>query len=219
MNDHPNEQILNMYLDEELDADERERVDAHLAGCDACRTEMQALQGLFAALEELALAPEAAPDLAMGVLAHIHPHRKPVGLRQRSALWLVPVLQGAIALALLAWGWTRLTDYWALARDFLPLDVLRDTRAMLSTQVMVHWGTLSDWIMTQWTTLIAWPGTLRNGLREWAAWVSMFGGSRLSLAQLTVLGASLAMFWLVSNALLLNHAFLNGQIVHKEASK
>lgn len=213
MSDHPNEQTLNMYLDDELSADEREHVDAHLAGCDACRAEMQALQGLFTALEELALASDPAPDLVPGVLAHIRPRHRPI------VLWLVPVLQGVIALALLAWGWTRLADYWALAREFLPLDALRYTQAVLSAQVTVYWATLSGWVMSQWMALVAWPGTLWGSHREWAAWVSMFGSSHLSLAQLAVLGVSLGAFWLVSNAVLLSRAFLNGQIVHKEALK
>jgi anti-sigma factor RsiW len=219
MIDHLNEQILNMYLDAELSTDERKRVDTHLAACDACRTEMQALQGLFTALEELASAPEPTPNLLPGVLAHIDSRRRAVGLRRLSALWLIPALQGAAALALLAWGWTRLADYWALARQFLPLDALRDTQAVLSAQVTVHWATLSGWVMAQWAVLIAWPGTVWDSLQEWAAWMSTFGNSRLSLAQLAVLGASLAAFWLASNAVLLSRAFLNGQVGHKEALK
>jgi hypothetical protein len=190
MSGHPNEQILNMYLDAELSTDERKHIDTHLASCDACRAEMQALQELFTALEELALAPEPAPDLTPGVLAYVHPCHKPV------ALWLVPALQGAIALALLAWGWTRLTDCWALARDFLPLDALRDTQAVLSAQVTVYWATLSGWMMAQLMALIARSGALWNGLREWALWVSTFGNLHLSLAQLAVLGVSLVVFFL-----------------------
>ncbi len=219
MIDHPNEQTLNMYLDEELSSDEHQRVDAHLANCDICRAEIDALRGLFTALDELTLASEPAPNLTPGVLARIHPRRQPTDMKLRSGLWIIPALQGAIALALLAWGWARLADYWALAREFLPLDLLRNTQALLSSQTTAIWTTLSGWMMALWTAMTAWPGALWNGLQEWIARASTLGSLPFSLAQLALLGASLAVFWLVSNAVLLSRAFLNGHIVHKEALK
>ncbi len=96
---HLSEQTLNMYLDGELSARERKRAQAHLATCNSCRVEMLALQGLFAALDALALVP--APDLTPGVLAQL---RRPISRPLRLAL----ALQTIVMLAWLTWGTARL---------------------------------------------------------------------------------------------------------------
>jgi anti-sigma factor RsiW len=69
---HLTEEQLNLYLDDELSTVERAAVEAHLAGCDACRTELASLRALFTALDALqpaALAADLTPVVLRGVAA------------------------------------------------------------------------------------------------------------------------------------------------------
>jgi len=202
---HLGEEVLNMYLDGELSARERERVEVHLDACDKCRVEVAALQQLFAALEELASAP--APDLVPGVLTHIRPRRwlpslSPTRLRP---LWLVPALQAAAALALLIWGWTRLAGYWAIVVDILSPGALGKV-----------WAEVAGWVAAQWVVLSTWPDAAWAVVQEWAARLAPFGDLRLSPTQLAVLGAALVALWLMSNAALLRGALLNGRAIQAQ---
>ncbi|MDY7077152.1 MAG: zf-HC2 domain-containing protein [Chloroflexota bacterium] len=201
---HLSEETLNMYLDGELSAGERECVAVHLAVCDECRAEVTALQGLFTALEKLELAPAPSPDLVMAVAARIQPRRR------LHSLWLVLTLQTAIALALLAWGWTRLVGYWTVTGDFLSSWASADTWAEISSRVTAWWGLLFTWATSQWAARPTW-----SDLRWWFARLPAFDGSRLSPVQLAVLGAALVTIWLFVNALLLHRASLNGRVINE----
>jgi len=200
--EHLNEETLNMYLDGELSAGKRDRVEAHLAACDECRAETAALQRLFAVLEELV------PDLAPAVLARIRPrhHLSGPGLLNARSLWLIQALQAAAAVALLAWGWTRLAGYWTAARELFSPGTLADIWAELSGLMATQWIELSTWAMAQWATLPAWPE-----VREWAVQATAFSNRQFSLAQLAMLGMALAAFWVVGNAALLRRASLDMQ--------
>jgi anti-sigma factor RsiW len=183
---HLSEESLNMYLDGELRARERERARLHLATCKACRAELRALQGLFVALE--ALAPVPAPDLAPGVLARLgRAHSRP--------LQLVLALQTLAVSAWLAWGWTRLVEYWPTIVEVLPPLTLRETLAGAVDWAAAHWATLSTWLDALGDTWQAYGG----------------GDSYLSLTQLAVLGVVMVMLWLVGNAVVLRRVLVNGQ--------
>jgi predicted anti-sigma-YlaC factor YlaD len=195
---HLSEQALNMYLDGELSADERGRVEAHLAACGECRSELLALQALFSALDELA--PARAPSLLPTVLAQIRPRRRVAGMGP----WFIPALQAGAALALLAWGWTRLVGYWTLVGDILSSQLLQ-----------VSWAKLLAWTTIQGTALLAWPGAIWSVLQEWPSRLAEFGSLHLSLAQLAALGAALVTLWLAGNAVLLRRALLNGQVTRR----
>lgn len=197
---HLTEEQVNLYLDDELSAIERAAVEAHLAGCDECRAEVAALQRLFTALEELAHEP--APDLVPDVLTRIHPRRRLVGrgLTRFRPLWLIPALQAAAALALLAWGRTQLAGYWVSLVDTLSLGRLGEM-----------WARASVWTVGQWAVLRVWPSIAWAGLQGWIARLPTLGGLHFSPTQLAVLGTALVTVWLVGNAVLLYHASLNGQ--------
>jgi anti-sigma factor RsiW len=169
---HPSEQVLNMYLDEELNTGERGQVKAHLAACAVCRAELQALQQLFVALEGLEVDPTPAPDLVPGVLARVRPRRHTIGLR-----WLIPAIQGAAALALLAWGWTRLAGYWMAAADALPTKTLGEV-----------WNRATEWAIAQWATLDTLPKAVWIGVQGWITHPSPFASPDFSLPQLAVAG-------------------------------
>jgi hypothetical protein len=190
-NHHPSEEILNMYLDGELSATEREGIEAHLATCVTCRAEAEALGDLFAALAKVT--EVSAPNLVPGVLAHIRPRRR------LSALgWLVPAFQGAAAAALLAWGWVRLIGHLGTIVGGLPTDGLG-----------IPWGKITGWMTSQWALLSTWPGVLLSTFQSWSAQLPATPG--LTLPQVALLASAAAALWLIGNALLLRRAALNGQ--------
>jgi anti-sigma factor RsiW len=190
---HLSEQALNMYLDGESSADERDQVKAHLDACGACRAKLHMLRELFAALEELEANPAPAPDLAPSVLACVRPHRRDLGLR-----WLVPALQGVAALALLIWGRTRLTSYWAVVVDALP------TKALVGV-----WSQAAEWAIDQWAGLHTLPTAFRSSTQNWLTHPSPFGSFGLSVSQVIMAGAVLGTLWLVCNVMLLRRSQLN----------
>lgn len=217
--DHLSAETLHMYLDEELGEAERRRAQAHLAGCAACRAELEALQRLFVALEELAPEAAAAPDLVPGVLARLHPHPRrgrgwDIRFRPR---WALPAVQGLAALALLVWGWG-----WLQARGIIALQPVEFLQACWSGSerwLSGQWQALSSWLNRPWVA----PGRLVQlwtGLRDLPeftkGWVQSWAGQMgswdlgLPLNQLALLAATSAILWIVGNTVLLRHARLNG---------
>jgi hypothetical protein len=191
---HLSEETLNAYLDGELDGREREHTETHLSTCMTCRTEAENLQRLFAALDGIADAP--APNLVPGVLTRIRPRRGFADLR-----WLIPVLQGVAALALVAWGWSRLAGYLTALSSTLPLKALEGI-----------WNSAAEWVVFQWATLTTWPKAAQTLILKWSSRLS--GGPAVPLSQLLVLGIPIAVLWLAGNALLLRRALLNGKQAH-----
>jgi hypothetical protein len=191
---HLSEETLNAYLDGELDGREREHTEKHLVTCVTCRTEVENLQRLFAALDGIADAP--APNLVPGVRTRIRPHHGLEGLR-----WLVPALQGAAALAVIAWGWSRLAGYLIPLPSTLPLKALEGI-----------WNSATEWVVFQWATLTTWPEAAQALVSDWGS--RLPGGPSIPPSQLLVPGIPIAVLWLAGNALLLRRALLNGKQAH-----
>jgi anti-sigma factor RsiW len=200
--EHLSEDVLNMYLDGELSGGERDRVEVHLAVCDACRVEFSALQQLFVALDELV--PARAPDLVPRVLSRIEsplPQPRMPASRLRPLPWLTAALQAIAMMALLAWGWRQLTDQWSMVNDsFLP------------EAVNAAWSQASVWAQTQWTAISAWPSTAWAEVQAWLTRLSTSADLPLPLNQVAVLGVALVFVWLLGNVVLLRRAMLNGHI-------
>lgn len=75
---HLTSEILNLYLDAQLDTDARIEAHAHLTTCAYCQRELDELRGVFTALD--ALEPERIPvDLAPRVLERVAPLRSWAG--------------------------------------------------------------------------------------------------------------------------------------------
>jgi len=175
-----------------LNVTEYDSTEAHLATCETCRTEMQALQGLFAALGEVTDAP--APNLASSVLARVRPRRGFATLH-----WLIPAFQGAAAIALLAWSWTRLAGYWAIVTDTLPPKTLDET-----------WKQVGKWAIAQWTALNTLPSAVWSNVQGWLARLTQPSGPGFPLPQLVVVGTIIGILWLACNVVLLRRSLLNG---------
>jgi anti-sigma factor RsiW len=92
---------LSALLDGALDAAARRSVEAHLAGCPACRAEHRRLQGALAALARLPAAPEPSPwfDARLAARLAQAPRR---GLLGRLTGWRLVVPAGGLAAAALA---------------------------------------------------------------------------------------------------------------------
>lgn len=67
---HPTEKELIVYREREGSAAERQRVAAHLAGCAACREELERLEDMLRALSEIAV-PDPGPDYGQRVWQQI----------------------------------------------------------------------------------------------------------------------------------------------------
>jgi anti-sigma factor RsiW len=191
---HVSEQALNMYLDGELAADEYSQVKAHLVTCKTCSAELQMLRELFVALEGLETNPVPASDLAPSVMARIRPRPRDFGLR-----WFVPALQGAAALALLAWGWMRLVGYWTVATDAWSVETVTGA-----------WGRAVEWVIARWTMLNTLPDTVWSSLQSWITRPALSLSPGFSLPQLAAAGIILAALWLACNIVLLRRSLFNG---------
>ena len=191
--EHLSEETVNLYLDGELGENERTRVEAHLSACTACQAEVNSLQELFFALGEMTDAP--APNIVPGVVARIRPRTRLTALR-----WVIPALQGAAAVGLLAWGWVQLTGYLTVAARALPLETLEqtETRAL-------------EWLVTQWSALGTWSDAAWAEAKAQLTWGLPFEGLNLPVTGLVVAAALLAIMWLVGNALLLGRIMYGEQ--------
>ena len=113
---------LSEYLDDELSADERATVDAHLRACVRCRAD---LDGLRTVAAHAAALPDAAPaaDLWPGVAARIgHPAQagRPTGAR-RFSFTLPQLVAAGLALMVLSGGMVWLARLGGARTDFPPV--------------------------------------------------------------------------------------------------
>ncbi|MFQ5942546.1 MAG: anti-sigma factor family protein [Anaerolineales bacterium] len=72
MSEHPTNETLQAYLDDELSKREDRKLEAHLQVCPACAAELAQIQNLFLSIESLTSEPLTA-DLVTGVKAAIQP--------------------------------------------------------------------------------------------------------------------------------------------------
>lgn len=171
---HPDELTLHAYLDGELEADARVRLEAHLARCAACGARLAELETLFATIEALPDVP-LERDLAPAVVAALEGERAAAAPRLR---WLL-AFQVAAALALLFLAWPAL-GAWAAA-VWPGGDALRHLAAR-GAEALVAAGALGEF-----------SGAVARALPVPA----------LSPAAWGVLLAGAALLWLVGNGLLL----------------
>lgn len=93
MSEHVTE-WLNAYHDGELKGRRLQRVQEHLAECDACRAELESLQGLSALLQEAPEAEFASHERFVSQVNLRLPERRPMPTRGRlieAGWWMIPV--------------------------------------------------------------------------------------------------------------------------------
>ena len=94
------ELLLNAYLDDELDAANTARVDAHIAGCSGCREELERLRTAHGLIASEGVRHRAPQELSSRVTNSIRSQRTAAqDNRARGSSW-APALGGAIAASL-----------------------------------------------------------------------------------------------------------------------
>lgn len=159
-------EALQGHLDGELAAAERQRVEAHLAACPACRALAGGYRRLFAALGEPPI-PDAPPALVGAVMRRVAAERV---REQRCQSWVAAaamLLLGSAA-ALLLWGRVAEAD-WLAPSD---LSLVAAGRAL--------WEVVADLA----GSATAWSG-------EWLPGVP--GGSLVLAAALALLAVNVAL--------------------------
>lgn len=126
MTDHQWSELAAPYALGALDAEERARFEAHLAGCAVCRGEVQALREVAALLANAAPAATPPAPLRERILRDAHRVR-PIGARRTS---LVPWLAAAACLVLaLGIGYAYLRERDALGQASNVVTAMRDSIA------------------------------------------------------------------------------------------
>jgi hypothetical protein len=198
---HLTEEQLNLYLDNELLPGERATVEAHLAGCEACRIELVSMQTLFTALDTLQLETLAA-DLAPLVLDDIATERQRAIRRQRMG-WLASGLQGVVVILLLFFGRSALAMRYDELAQHIPAETLYATWANTLAQSSIFWiATITRW-QTWWsetiTSLLDLPAALGQTTSQWP----QFSGLGLTTPQITTISLVAILMWLAGNSILL----------------
>jgi len=103
MNLHDELDMLSAYLDGELDAPERARLDSHLPTCAECRTTLDAIRVTVADLATLPI-PEPTPQDSWALRSAIRRERRPVRRWQRLAIAAGGVAAAAVATLAIALG-------------------------------------------------------------------------------------------------------------------
>jgi hypothetical protein len=95
---HLDNTILNLYLDDALDAQTRAGVEAHAAECETCRRELEAMRALSASVEAWRTEP-IPQDLSVPVLSRLAKRPAPALVsRWGAALLAVQAVSGALIL-------------------------------------------------------------------------------------------------------------------------
>ncbi|MFQ5796870.1 MAG: zf-HC2 domain-containing protein [Candidatus Bipolaricaulia bacterium] len=76
-------ELLPWYANGTLTEQEHERVEAHLAGCEACRNELEILRGLQTAVTATSETPSVSPDLLERTVGRIRDRNRPT----RNTVW------------------------------------------------------------------------------------------------------------------------------------
>ena len=177
---HPDDMILNEYLDGNLNEPVQASVQAHLDTCAACEVRLAELQRVYAALQAW---PEVAlkRDLSPAVLRAIRP-------AQLTWLGWVLALQAVLVIALLGLAW----PFVAQSGPGQALgQAISDVAVLVWQMAMAAWaGWLANW-QAQLTTL-----------RE-AAEQLQTPELRLPVIAVWLLLGSAGLLWLVGNGLLL----------------
>lgn len=179
---------LNAYLDGELSAWRRERVEKHLADCPACRAELEALRHLSQVIQQVPLPQEFPSAERFTAQLMLRLPRRPIQPAQRSSWetswWLVP------ASLLILWAFTQAVFWLSTGLSTAGLTGLLGQQAAWLTPASQEAGIV--------TSALHWLGVIPGGsLQQIVGFSESFGWGLLT--QLLIQGglALLCLGWLV----------------------
>jgi len=171
---------LNAYLDGELQGSRLDHVEIHLTECEVCQTELEALENLSDALQQVPV-PEFIPAERFAAQVGLRlPHTKPAS-SERKALeigwWMIPV--GLLA------SWVFLNT------AFLVGDMLSVANSIGLLPDVSSWISFGN--AANWSTRLEQFGVLSGNALEFAVSTETF--TRTSLPQIS-LQVSIALLYL-----------------------
>lgn len=123
-------ELLSDYVDNRLAAEQRARVEQHLAGCALCQEDLLTLRAVARALRALpAAAPPRSLRLTPAMAGLTRPARAPEPARPRSRPWLQPLFAWGGALAALAFLLVVGVDLISSSRTNSPANRTSSTAA------------------------------------------------------------------------------------------
>lgn len=186
---HPSEIEWSEYLDRETPPERTRQLEAHLQTCPACRQQLETLQRVFTALEDMQ--PVALErDLAEALLAGLAKPRRAASAPTWRGWWLALAMQATAAIVLAV---VSLPAWQPWLERVLYIDITWQTD-----------------LVTAWETLVQQIALLWQGWLEFAdSWAEIVGSlttpdeAALSTLALEILFAAAGAAWLVGNGLLL----------------
>jgi anti-sigma factor RsiW len=181
MSEHVME-LLNAYLDRELRGSHLQQVEAHLAECQVCREELEALARISSLVREIP-APEFMPVERFTAQVNLRlPLRRtgpPQSRLREAGWWMIPVG------LLVAWVF--------VSTAFFVSDVLSAAGNMGLLASVSDWMTFDSASQADWSALLGQVGALSGERLGWAILTEAF--TRTSLLQI-ILQASIALLYL-----------------------
>ena len=173
---------LNAYLDGELNDSSVRHVNAHLAECQVCRTELASLERLSSLLHEVP-APEFTPPERFAAQVSLRlPHERtstPANKVFEAGWWMIPV--GLLA----TWVF--------ISTSFLVNDVLSVANNLGLLTSVSGWMIFGTSNVANWSATLSQLGVLRGNSLNWAEATESF--TRMSLPEIT-LQVSIALLYL-----------------------
>jgi hypothetical protein len=162
MSDHVSE-WLNAYLDGELTGGRLQQVEAHLAGCEACQTELESLQGLSALLHEVPAAEFTSNERFVSQVNLLLPQKQTATPRRQLlevGWWMIPV---GLLMAWIFVGTTVLVSDMVFAANTFGL--LDSAATLLVSDPSAG---------AYWTSMLGQAGLLEGDSLQWAGMTESF---------------------------------------------
>ena len=184
--DHPGEDLLNEYLDDLLDQEAKEQLEAHLADCPACAGELQDLQQVFL---DLASLPDVQleVDLSSSVLESVKSNRE----ARRGIRWIFVFQSAVVLLMILLVGPSMVA---LSARISSGIDLSPQMNWLLQSLVLFQASIGS--------TLQSLESVLFNFLEV----ENLFGALSVQTTHIISLAGGVFLLWVIVNSLLLRES-------------
>ena len=173
---------LNAYLDGELNSRHLHNIEAHLAECRACQSELKALERLSGLLHEIPAPEFTSPERFAAQVNLRLPHQRtstPENKILEIGWWMIPV---------------GLLGTWIfISTSFLVNDILSVANNLGLLTNLSNWLVFGSANEAYWSATLGQFGVLSGNSLDWAASTEAF--TRMSLAQIT-LQVSIALLYL-----------------------